>query len=85
MITTECDDDEGCPEKGLPPDIQSALEEYLEGLSNHSPLLDCLWGELYGAINANMWGGYLTAEEADRLRRRYLFGYGDNDGTDRLQ
>ncbi len=64
----------------LPPDVEKAIRDYLEGLENHSPHLDCLWGELYGAINANFWGGYFTAEQAHLLRRRYLFDYGDEDG-----
>lgn len=69
----------------LPPDISKAIEEFEEGVRSHSPLLDCLWGELYGAINANQWSGIITAEFADRLRRRYLFNYGEENGTDRLQ
>ena len=55
-------------EGGLPPDIELALAEYLEGISSGSPLLDCLWGELYGAINANLWAGNITAERAERLQ-----------------
>ena len=66
----------------LPPDIRKAIDEFVEGVRSHSPLLDCLWGELYGAINANQWSGVITAEHADRLRRKYLFNYGDNDGSD---
>ena len=72
-------------EGGLPPDIELALAEYLEGISSGSPLLDCLWGELCGAINANLWAGNITAERAERLRKRYLFNYGDRDGTNRFQ
>lgn len=89
MTTTERDDED--PEngpganRGLPPDIRRAIDEFEEGLRNHSPLLDCLWGELYGAINANQWTGNITPEFADRLRQRYLYNYGDEDGPDRLQ
>ena len=35
--------------------------------------LDCLWGELYGSINANFWGGRISQELADCLRSKYLF------------
>ena len=33
----------------------------------------CLWGELYGSINANQWGGVISKEQADYLRAKYLF------------
>ena len=71
MITTERHerDTDETPERGLPPDVELALKEYLEGRESNSPLLDCLWGELYGAINANLWAGTMTAEHAGRLRR----------------
>ena len=36
--------------------------------------MDCLWGELYGSINACQWGGRITKEQADYLRAKYLFG-----------
>lgn len=75
----EFEESEGSP---LPSDIAAALREFVDGVHSHSPLLDCLWGELYGAINANQWSGVITAEYADRLRRRYLFNYGDKDGSD---
>ena len=38
-------------EHGLPEYLQHDLDAYKEGLKNHSTLLDCLWGELYGSIN----------------------------------
>ncbi len=38
------------------------------------PHMDCLWGELYGSINACQWGGRITKEQADYLRAKYLFG-----------
>ncbi|GLB29628.1 hypothetical protein LAD12857_15510 [Lacrimispora amygdalina] len=34
--------------------------------------LDCLWSELYGTINANLWAGLITDEQAGYLRKKYL-------------
>ena len=34
--------------------------------------MDCLWGELYGAINSNQWSNAITLEQADYLRAKYL-------------
>lgn len=62
-------------EHGLPDYLQHDLDEYKKGLKNHSTLLDCLWGELYGSINiAAISEGAITSEHADYLRRKYLFG-----------
>ena len=36
--------------------------------------LDCLWNELYGSINADLWAGYITEEQANYLRKEYLYG-----------
>ena len=62
-------------EYGLPDYLQHDLDAYKEGLRSHSSLLDCLWGELYGSINtAAVSEGSITAEHADYLRNKYLFG-----------
>ena len=62
-------------EYGLPEYLQHDLDAYKEGLKSHSSLLDCLWGELYGSINAAAVSeGSITAEQADYLRNKYLFG-----------
>lgn len=62
-------------EYGLPEYLQHDLDAYKEGLKNHSDLLDCLWGELYGSINAaEIDDGIITKEHADFLRNKYLFG-----------
>ena len=51
------------------------LDAYKEGVKNHSRLLDCLWGELYGSINiAEINDASITSEHADYLRRKYLYG-----------
>lgn len=60
-------------EYGLPGYLQHDLDAYKEGLKNKSPLLDCLWGELYGSINiAEINDGVITKEHADYLRAKYL-------------
>ncbi len=61
-------------EHGLPGYLQHDLDAYKEGLKNKSPILDCLWGELYGSINiAVINDGVITPEHADYLRKKYLF------------
>ena len=60
-------------EYGLPAYLQYDLDAYKEGLKNKSPLMDCLWGELYGSINAaEITDGAITHEHAQYLRQRYL-------------
>lgn len=59
-------------ESGLPDSVQKAIKEYLQGEKEQVLYLDCLWGELYGAINSNLWAGLITEEQADFLRVKYL-------------
>ena len=60
-------------EYGLPSYLQHDLDAYKEGLKSGSPLMDCLWGELYGSINAaEITDGAITHEHAQYLRQRYL-------------
>ena len=60
-------------EYGLPEYLQHDLDAYKEGLKNKSPLMDCLWGELYGSINAaEITDGTISHEHAQYLRQRYL-------------
>lgn len=60
-------------EYGLPGYLQHDLDAYKDGIKNGSGLLDCLWGELYGSINAaEISDGMITHEHADYLRRKYL-------------
>ena len=62
-------------EYGLPEYLQHDLDAYKEGLKNGSSLLDCLWGELYGSINAaEIDDGAITPEHADYLRQKFLWG-----------
>lgn len=67
-------------EYGLPEYLQHDLDAYKEGMKNSSSLLDCLWGELYGSINAaEISEGTITPEHADYLRRKYLWGAEENE------
>jgi len=61
-------------EYNLPGYLQQDLDAYKNGLKNGSNLLDCLWGELYGSINAaEVSDGAITPEHADYLRQKYLW------------
>lgn len=51
---------------------QKAINEYVQGEKDQVSHLDCLWGEVYGSINACQWGGRITKEQADYLRKKYL-------------
>lgn len=62
-------------EYGLPDYLQHDLDAYKDGLKEHSTLLDCLWGELYGSINmAEISDGIITPDHADYLRKKFLYG-----------
>ncbi len=60
-------------ETKLPESLKKALDEYIQGEKEQVSHMDCLWGELYGSINACQWGGRITKEQADYLRKKYLF------------
>lgn len=61
-------------EYGLPGYLQKDLDAYKDALENGSSLLDCLWGELYGSINAaEISDGVITSAHADYLRQKFLW------------
>jgi len=61
-------------EYNLPGYLQRDLDAYKDGLKNGSGLLDCLWGELYGSINAAQINDQaITPEHADYLRQKFLW------------
>ncbi len=65
-------------EYGLPPYLQHDLDAYKEGLASGLTLLDCLWCELYGSINAaEITDGVITPEHADYLRQKFLWRHED--------
>ena len=55
-------------EINLPGYLQHDLDAMKEGKWPY----DCLWGELYSAINSNQWSNAITQEQADYLRTKYL-------------
>ena len=62
-------------ECNLPPYLAHDLEAWKRGVEEHSHLLDCLWGELYGSINiAEINDAAITREQAEYLRDKYLWG-----------
>lgn len=62
-------------EYGLPAYLQHDLDEYKKGLKEGSSILDCLWGELYGSINATEINDQaITSEHAEYLRQKFLWG-----------
>ncbi len=56
----------------LPESLQKAIADYVQGEKEQVSYMDCLWGELYGSINACQWGEKITKEQADYLREKYL-------------
>lgn len=66
-------------EKNLPASVEKAIRDFEQGERENSNLLDCLWGELYGAINANLYENRITDEQAKYLRSKYLFGDDDDE------
>ncbi|MCD7723745.1 MAG: hypothetical protein LUH82_07370 [Clostridiales bacterium] len=61
-------------ECGLPEYLQHDLDEYKKGLEEGSSLMDCLWGELYGSINAaEISDEAISHEHAQYLRNKYLW------------
>ena len=52
-------------EKNLPASLDKALREYIQGEKDKVSYMDCLWGELYSAINSNQWSNAITQEQAE--------------------
>lgn len=67
------------PESGLPGFVRQSIENLLQGELERVSHLDCLYDDLYGSINAAQWGGDITREQADYLRKKYLFNGDEED------
>ena len=67
------------PESGLPGFVRQSIKNLLQGELEQVSHLDCLYDDLYGSINAAQWGGEITMEQADYLRKKYLFGECEED------
>ncbi len=61
-------------ETDLPGSLQKAIDDYIQGEKEQVLHLDCLSDEVYGSINSNFWAGRITEEQADYLRKKYLYG-----------
>ena len=87
-IETKKDIDDGKPkdksylETNLSETLEKTLRAYVQGEEEEVLHLDCLWNELYGSINADLWAGYITEEQADYLRKEYLYGDTQEDLDD---
>lgn len=67
------------PESGLPGFVRRSIDNLLQGELEQVSHLDCLYDDLYGSINAAQWGGEITREQADYLRKKYLFSGDEED------
>ena len=56
----------------LPPYLINDIEALKEGEKTNSSVLDCLYDELYGSINAAYHGHVISKEQATYLRAKYL-------------
>ena len=61
-------------EMNLSSHLQKAINDYVQGEKDKVSYMDCLWGELYGSINADLWSGIISEEQANYLRAKYLRG-----------
>lgn len=61
-------------ETNLTNHLQKAINDYVQGEKDKVSYMDCLWGELYGSINADLWAGVISEEQANYLRAKYLYG-----------
>ncbi|MEG0900031.1 MAG: helix-turn-helix transcriptional regulator [Oscillospiraceae bacterium] len=66
-------------ERNLSPQLAKAICDYTQGEKNEVSYMDCLWGELYGSINSDLWSNCITEEQAQYLRTKYLYGEEPSD------
>lgn len=71
------------PVTGLPGYLQLSIDNLLQGELEQVHYLDCLYDDLYGSINSAQWGGDISMERADYLRKKYLFGENREDEENR--
>lgn len=60
-------------ETNLSEHLKKAIDDYIKGDEEKVTYMDCLWCELYGSINADLWSGVISEEQAKYLREKYLF------------
>lgn len=66
-------------EIGLPDFLRRSIGSFCQGELEQASYLDCLYDDLYGSINSAQWGGEITKEQADYLRKKYLFVASEED------
>ncbi|MDD3252804.1 MAG: helix-turn-helix transcriptional regulator [Lachnospiraceae bacterium] len=69
-------------EANLTGQLQKAIDDYVQGEKDQVSYMDCLWGELYGSINADFWAGVISEEQANYLRTKYLYGEEQGEEND---
>ncbi len=69
-------------ETNLSAHLQKAINDYIQGEKDKVTYMDCLWGELYGSINADLWAGVISEEQAAYLRMKYLNGEEGEEDND---
>lgn len=66
-------------EKDLPRFLQYDLDEFIQGMKDDVTHFDCLWSELSGSINSAFYGGQISNEQAEYLRKTYLYVQDEDD------
>lgn len=61
-------------ECNLSPHLAKVINDYVQSEKDKASYMDCLWGELYGPINSDLWSNCITEEQAQYLRTKYLYG-----------
>lgn len=59
-------------ERSLPRFLRDDIEALIQGMENHSSVLDCLYNEVQGSINLAFYGHEISWQQADYLRKKYL-------------
>ncbi len=64
----------------LPSYLQKSIHDFIQGKLQQVSYFDCLYDDLYGSINSAQWGGDITKEQAEYLRKKYLVYDAEEDG-----
>lgn len=60
-------------EVNLPPYLENDIKQFIKGIEEDDNLLDCYWCELYASINSAEQDEEITEEQANYLRKKYLY------------
>lgn len=69
-------------ERNLSQHLTKAINDYVQGEKDNVSYMDCLWGELYGSVNSDLWSNCITEEQARYIRTKYLYGEEQEDLDD---